>query len=172
MGEPFDEITDCCHWPADARRAQARIDALEAENTQLMLDLESLTPGGSEFHNDPERCVKWVRERLSGVVEQVKKRKAAETEVERLREALLGLLPSFAAEEWDADCGCPQCNAYQVARAALESAPSPEEWWAAYHTKECTCRQVPVEGRIFIGGQDDCPVHGFGTDTDPVSASS
>ncbi len=37
-----------------------------------------------------------------------------------------------------------------------------EEWWAVYHTEGCTCRQVPVEDKIFIGGTDDCPVHGFG----------
>ena len=69
-----------------------RIAALEEENRQLKEYLESLTPRGSEFHNDPERCVAWVRERLSGVVEQVKKRKVAETEVERLRLACIDAL--------------------------------------------------------------------------------
>jgi len=92
----------------DVDAPDRRITSLEAENTQLMLDLESLTPRGSEFHNDPARCVAWVRERLSGVIEQVQKRKAAEAENERLRAAL-------EAVEWVTHTGsggqrCPWCQ--------------------------------------------------------------
>ena len=68
--------------------APERIAALEAEVARLLCHLESLTPGGSEFHNDPARCVAWVRERLSGVIKQVQKRKTAEAENVRLREAI------------------------------------------------------------------------------------
>jgi hypothetical protein len=35
---------------------------LEAENQKLKRLLHDLTPGGSEFYNDPERCFKWVKE--------------------------------------------------------------------------------------------------------------
>jgi hypothetical protein len=29
--------------------------------------LEDLTPGGSEFYNDPEYCAKWVKEQVQSV---------------------------------------------------------------------------------------------------------
>lgn len=32
---------------------------------ELMTILESLTPGGSEFHNSPKNCAEWVRDRLA-----------------------------------------------------------------------------------------------------------
>lgn len=35
---------------------------LEAENQKLKRLLHDLTPGGSEFYNDPEYCAKWVKE--------------------------------------------------------------------------------------------------------------
>jgi len=74
---------------AEYELAQAeRIAELEAEVSRLMHHLESLTPGGSEFHDSPERCVDWVRERLSGVIEQVQKRKAAEVEIARLQRVI------------------------------------------------------------------------------------
>jgi len=34
--------------------------------------LESLTPGGSEFHDDPKRCLAWIKDRLSGPFVSVK----------------------------------------------------------------------------------------------------
>ncbi len=33
--------------------------------TYPMRVLEGLTPGGSEYHNDPERCAAYVRDRLN-----------------------------------------------------------------------------------------------------------
>lgn len=36
---------------------------------------------------------------------------------------------------------------------------TPDEY---FNTPGCTCRPVRVPGSIMIGGQDDCPVHGFG----------
>jgi hypothetical protein len=35
------------------------------DNTNCQRLLESLTPGGSEFHNDPERCAQWIKKKLS-----------------------------------------------------------------------------------------------------------
>jgi len=35
---------------------------LEAENQKLKRLLHDLTPGGSEFYNDPEYCAKWIKE--------------------------------------------------------------------------------------------------------------
>ena len=68
---------------------------------EAMKLLESLTPEGSEFHNDPERCVEWVRERLSGVVEQVKKRKAAEAEIRQLHKKCLAIVGKYVDTEED-----------------------------------------------------------------------
>jgi hypothetical protein len=42
---------------------------------KAMRALESLTPGGSEFVNEPERCVAFVRDRLSYTINSVKKRR-------------------------------------------------------------------------------------------------
>ena len=27
-------------------------------------ELEKLTPGGSEFHDEPERCIKWIKDKI------------------------------------------------------------------------------------------------------------
>ena len=55
---------------------------------QLTKLLESLTPGGTEFYNDPDRCVQWVKDRLAIVSEQVKKRQQAEADNAALMEAM------------------------------------------------------------------------------------
>jgi len=78
-------MIDAVEHPSHAKQ---RIAALEAENERLMRHLESLTPGGSEFHNDPTRCVLWATQQREGVIHQVKLRKAAEAKNERLRAAL------------------------------------------------------------------------------------
>ena len=86
--------------------------------------LESLTPGGSEFHNDPVRCVEWVHERTSSAISQVLKRKAAaEAEAERLRGALRGVL--ILAEDDLRLCreGYYTSQIEANARAALEPLP-------------------------------------------------
>lgn len=50
------------------------------ENEQLKRLLHDLTPGGSEFYNDPEYCAKWIREsrqenhyQLGGIIKETKK---------------------------------------------------------------------------------------------------
>lgn len=36
---------------------------------------------------------------------------------------------------------------------------------ATYFVGDCACRPVPIPGwGTMIGGSDDCPVHGFGTE--------
>lgn len=57
----------------DALRAQ--VAKLTAERENLKRLIESLTPGGSEFHDAPETCVEWVRRRLASAVSEVQKRK-------------------------------------------------------------------------------------------------
>ena len=58
------------------KRTQAEIDHA------ARIALESLTPGGSEFHNDPERCFAYIQDIKSGYVE-------ANKEIVRLRRALI-----------------------------------------------------------------------------------
>lgn len=62
---------------------------------ELMRLLESLTPGGSEFHNNPELCVAWVRQRLSSVIAQITLRKLAEAE----HDELLAVLKIYADKD-------------------------------------------------------------------------
>ena len=63
------------NWYIDLERA-SRAEAL----------LYGFTPGGSEYVDDPHRCALHIKERLSGVVEQVKRRKQAEEENKKLRQ--------------------------------------------------------------------------------------
>ena len=74
----------------EAENAELHEDVavIEAQNDRLMRHLESMTPGGSEFHNDPGRCVLWITQRNSSVIHQIELRKAAEAEVKRLREQI------------------------------------------------------------------------------------
>lgn len=72
----FDEMTDRSN---DLRR-QLNDAVKRAEQVERLL--EDLTPGGSEFHGSPERCAEFVRNRLAGVIEQVKLRQAAEAKLE------------------------------------------------------------------------------------------
>ena len=94
-------VADCRYTQYnDADKHEGMIqEIIDSHNKgiEAMKLLESLTPSGSEFHNDPERCVEWVQ----------------------------------------------------------------------YHVSGCTCRLSATlpDGRIVIGGIDDCPVHGFGIDT-------
>ena len=65
-----------------------RVQQLEAENAALKHQVESFTPGGSEFNNDPERCLQWIKDRMSTVTEQVKKRKEADAQLALTEKAL------------------------------------------------------------------------------------
>lgn len=49
--------------------------------------LVAMTPGGSEFHEDPGACLDWLEERRREVIEQVKRRH----DTERQRDELLAL---------------------------------------------------------------------------------
>lgn len=61
---------------------RAKVETLEAAHRKVDLALQSLTPGGSEYVNDHERCVEYVRDTLEQkhriLVEAIRARKAAE----------------------------------------------------------------------------------------------
>jgi len=44
-----------------------RLQQAEIDNAVLLRKIESLTPGGSEFHNDPDKCIQFARDRMDGV---------------------------------------------------------------------------------------------------------
>lgn len=52
----------------------------------LMRILESLTPGGSEFHNSPKNCAEWVRGRLGTLSKVAGERNRLRAELETERE--------------------------------------------------------------------------------------
>lgn len=68
--------------------AEARSEAAE----RAMRLLEGLTPGGSEYFNNPQRCATWVEDRLRNAqrmtVDAVARRKDAEQDNARLRAEL------------------------------------------------------------------------------------
>ena len=82
--------------------ARTALPQLAQRVVDLEKQLESLTPGGSEFYNDPERCIQWVKDRLATVSKQVKKRKEAEAENAKLRATIAAM--QDALEEVKARC--------------------------------------------------------------------
>ena len=71
-------------------RAEVERQANEIERLNRLL--ESLAPVGSEFHNNPERCVEWAKVQQETnhrvTINSMKRTREAEAEVERLRAEL------------------------------------------------------------------------------------
>lgn len=44
----------------------------EEQDNDLQRQLEKLTPGGSEFHENPSNCIEWIRGRLVGKAHLIK----------------------------------------------------------------------------------------------------
>lgn len=75
----------CDAIPVSGDTHKRVLDALAAMTTRAERAerlIEDLTPGGSEFHGSPARCAEFVRNRMAGVIEQVKLRQAAEAKLE------------------------------------------------------------------------------------------
>jgi hypothetical protein len=72
--------------------AAAHSAQVEAERDKWRIAMENLTPGGSEFHKDLDRCVAHIRERFDTehrwMLKAVADKKAAEAELVKLRAAL------------------------------------------------------------------------------------
>jgi hypothetical protein len=94
--------------------AASEVSRVEAKIERIELSLLELTPSGSEFVNDPERCLEFIKARLSQSVrfagERNEARKQAEdakAEVSRVRRETLALLQKH---EWDGGrLGVGQC---------------------------------------------------------------
>ena len=60
--------------------------ALELKRAELQEHLESLTPGGSEFHGGAGQCVEWVRARLATTGKIAAERNELRARVEEMAE--------------------------------------------------------------------------------------
>lgn len=56
--------------------------------TKIQKRLEKLTPGGSEFYNDPDKCLDWLQMQNDSYKEQFKRRRKAEQELEQVKAEL------------------------------------------------------------------------------------
>jgi len=65
---------------------EARLVALELKRAELQEHLESLTPGGSEFHGGAGQCVEWVRARLATTGKIAAERNELRARVEEMAE--------------------------------------------------------------------------------------
>lgn len=78
-----------CGYITGAFSRQPEIDALQERVEKISILLHDLTPGGSEFANDPEYCAKWIRENRLEESKQLKKIIVARGErVKELEEGL------------------------------------------------------------------------------------
>jgi len=126
-----DRITELhSEYSADVAAMQLRAEAAEAA-------LESLTPGGSEFHANPARCVEWVRERLQGVAAQVEKRKAAEQRAEAAEAALA------AADKYGSYCIVTWWASINNSNIAIKSFA---EWYAQERQEVQPCPKCKGTG--------------------------
>jgi len=95
-----------------------RADVAEQERDQLRMQLESLTPGGSEFHDSTTRCIEWISDRLSTTAQQVKARKDAEAKLAAVPVDAIRVVFRLADPAW----GDPEIYAaYDTVKAWLES---------------------------------------------------
>jgi cell shape-determining protein MreC len=44
---------------------EVEVKVLSEEYKKLLRKLEAFTPGGSEFYNDPDRCLRYLSDRLA-----------------------------------------------------------------------------------------------------------
>jgi hypothetical protein len=88
-----DESLPLSLWDAEfiAASNPARILSLIGEVRELQRLLEDLTPGGSEFHDDPQRCAQYVRERLATVARVQAENRKHTANVKKLRQFVVGV---------------------------------------------------------------------------------
>lgn len=112
---PEEQECDRGDWVRYSDHAAALADARKARRA-----LEALTPWGSEFHNDPERCAAFVRDRLGNLQESVKRTIQQRNDARKVIEECVGAMSEAAVEisNWDD----PQNVVVQRLRTALARA--------------------------------------------------
>jgi chromosome segregation ATPase len=108
-----------------AARDKAKIEELQSL-------LESLTPGGSEFSGDPERCAAWVRQRLASAGQLAAERNRLRADLARAREQV-----EQDAATW-----------FSVAHRAARRARQAERQRCAAIAQDLDCQEPPAEYRI------------------------
>ena len=73
-----------CSWCLIKER-----NALLAENKRIIKLFELLTPGGSEFYNDPDRCYRFAKDSHATMGKVAAERNALRARVAELEEAML-----------------------------------------------------------------------------------
>src|ERR1035441_4552619 len=78
-------ITDPVHNNVTVRTSSRVCELCSPRDYRAMRALESLTPSGSEFVNDPEACVAFVRDRMDSIIKVAKERNKANGAVMAVR---------------------------------------------------------------------------------------
>lgn len=68
--------------------------------------LEDLTPGGSEFYNDPQHCFNFVKEQLRSIPSQILPFKKRADELKEQNKLLLEALEDCWKDSINTDCNC------------------------------------------------------------------
>lgn len=80
-----------------ATMTKEQIDQLKEMVEKISILLHDLTPGGSEFANDPEYCAKWIRE--NRLEESKSLKQIIASQKERIKELEEGSLNCFSVDE-------------------------------------------------------------------------
>jgi len=73
-------------------KLKAENERLEGVNKRLNFLLEDLTPGGSEFVNEPEYCAQWVKEQIAGIPSIIRPFKKENAKLKADNDALVSAL--------------------------------------------------------------------------------
>jgi hypothetical protein len=123
------------------------------DKEKLQRSLEKLTPQGSEFHNDPERCIEYIKDRLDTTIDFAKQNKRLEAENERLLKAITdGRLRSGHFKAWKEQIRIQQgydgseltCLLDRLAEVVFEDKP-----------KEYYQRQLIGDNKPIVNHYDD-----------------
>ena len=128
MPHPVDTLVDSAIQAPVIRTA----NRLKAENERLRALLESLTPGGSEFSGDADRCAEFVRRRPDSTGRLAAERNRLRSDLARAREQI-----EQDAAAW-----------FSVAHRAARRARQAERARCAAIAQDLDCQEPPAEYRI------------------------
>jgi len=116
-------VASCLAYSLGMRKEAYELAQLMAAAPSITERLVAMTPGGSEFHDDPNRCLNYIERRMARVIEQVRKRKEVEEQRDELLEAAEAALAHITGDGWDGTEGQDKDNPLpKQLRAAIEKA--------------------------------------------------